>query len=379
AAQAARIEQHIGEVEKAYQRLQPLIAAGADSVNLAVAYGDVCRSMDRPGDAIAALEDRLARSGGLSVTGRKNLHFCLGNLYDRSGDYDKAFEHYRTGNDLRKVDWDPRANSAQVDAIIRAFSREYLVTAPEAGTRSEKPVFVLGMPRSGTSLVEQILASHPAVHGAGELTDLPQLVQQLPALLPTPAPYPGCAPLLNQKALDTLAGRYLERLDALAPDALRVVDKMPGNFSFLGLIELLFPDARVIHCVRDPVDTCLSCYFQDFSGSQFYSYDLGHLGAFYRDYARLMAHWKQVLRIPMLEVAYEELVADQEAVSRRMIEFCGLDWDERCLQFHENRRFVATSSYDQVRRPIYSSSVDRGRHYRPHLAPLIDALRAEQP
>jgi tetratricopeptide (TPR) repeat protein len=374
-AMAARIELQGRSAEAAYQRLAPHIGRGVHNVNLHVVYGEICRSLDRPKDAIPPLESLLAQSQGLTVTNQRNLHFCLGGLYDKAGDYDRAFAHYERGNDLRAVSWDAATNRAQVDAITAAFSKQLMADAPRATVRSQKPVFVLGMPRSGTTLVEQILASHPAVFGAGELPDLLRLVAELPGRLGTDVKYPQCMRLLDQDTTDLLAEAYLQRLEAVAPGAGRVVDKMPGNFSFLGLIELLFPEARVIHCRRDPLDTCLSCYFQDFAMSQPYSFNLAHLGLFYRDYERLMAHWKAVLNIPMLEVSYEELVNDQEQVSRQLVEFCGLEWDDKCLRFHENDRYVATSSYDQVRRPVYSSSVKRWQKYEKHLGPLIDALR----
>ncbi|MEE8428711.1 MAG: sulfotransferase, partial [Gammaproteobacteria bacterium] len=160
-------------------------------------------------------------------------------------------------------------------------------------------------------------------------------------------------------------------------DAVRVIDKMPGNFMHLGLIELLFPDARVIHCQRDSLDTCLSCYFQDFSRSHPYSYQLSNLGVFYKGYRRVMRHWKGLLTIPMMEVQYEDLVANQESVSRQLVDFCGLEWHEGCLQFHNTERFVGTASYDQVRQPMYNRSVGRWKNYEHHLGPLREALEGE--
>ncbi|MFQ5643505.1 MAG: sulfotransferase, partial [Thiogranum sp.] len=155
----------------------------------------------------------------------------------------------------------------------------------------------------------------------------------------------------------------------------RVVDKMPGNFMHLGFIELLFPGARIIHSMRDPLDTCLSCYFQDFSRSHPYSYDFAHLGAFYKSYEKTMQHWRKVLQIPMLEVQYEDLITNQETASRRIVDFCGLEWDDQCYNFHETQRYVATASYDQVRRPIYTSSISRWKNYSEFLAPLREALK----
>ncbi len=376
-AVATRIEQHAGQVEKAYRRLKPLIDSGVEQASIAIAFGEVCSSMNCPEEAIGPLEKLLAGQHALPYVAQCSLHFGLGNLYAKVADHEKAFASYRAGNALRAsvVKWDPEVNRSLVDSIIQAFSKAYLETAPRATLHSQKPVFVLGMPRSGTSLVEQVLASHPAVFGAGELPDIWRMVQNLPVRSTTDPGFPHNISALNPGLLDERAKYYLSLLDELSADAQRVVDKMPGNFRYIGLIELLFPEARVIHCVRDPVDTCLSCYFQDFSGTQPYSCDLEHLGLYHRNYQRLMAHWKETLSIPILDVSYEEMVNDQEAVSRRMIEFCGLDWDDSCLQFHRAERFVATASYDQVRRPIYSSSVRRWEKYKKHLGPLIDALQ----
>lgn len=373
-ALAARIEQHSGKIEQAHARLLPLVATGLKNANIAVAYGEVCRSMDHPGEAIEVLETLLSGKTGLPSTSRRNLHFCLGSLYDKTGNYDMAFTHYKAGNDMRKTGWDPQSSRARIDETIRVFSKEFMQTAPHSTTHSTRPVFVLGMPRSGTSLLEQILASHPAVFGAGELPVLMRIAYNLPAFLGSDLEFPACVTRLNQQSVDRAANHYLQHLTRLSADAPRVIDKMPGNFNFIGLIDILFPGARIIHCMRDPLDTCLSCYFQDFSRTQDYSYNLTHLGLFYRDYERLMAHWKRVVRVPVLDISYEDLVSHQEQVSRKLVDFCGLEWDDRCLHFHRTGRFVATASYDQVRRPIYSSSTRRRDKYREFIAPLIEAL-----
>jgi len=246
---------------------------------------------------------------------------------------------------------------------------------PRASVRSDRPVFIVGMPRSGTSLIEQILASHPQVFGAGELTDIVRLPLSLHTMLGTERKYPQCLSLLTQDRIDTFAQHYLDKLASLSPDASRVIDKMPGNFMHLGFIELLFPDARIIHCMRDPLDTCLSCYFQDFSRSHPYSYDLENLGAFYNEYRKIMQHWRSVLSIPMYEIQYEELVADQEMKSRELVEFCGLEWDERCLNFHETKRYVGTASYDQVRQPMYKKSAGRWKNYENRIDVLKKSLK----
>ena len=179
---------------------------------------------------------------------------------------------------------------------------------------------------------------------------------------------------MTQQKIDRAAKEYLDKLADLSPDALRVVDKMPGNFMLLGYIELLFPDARIIYCKRDPLDNCLSNYFQNFSRTQNFSYNLTHLGVFYKNHVRLMEHWRSIITLPMIEVQYEDMITDQESNSRRIIEFCGLEWDEQCMDFHTSERYVATASYDQVRKPIYKSSVSRWKNYDEFIGPLRKAL-----
>jgi hypothetical protein len=235
-------------------------------------------------------------------------------------------------------------------------------------------VFIVGMPRSGTSLVEQILAAHPAVFGAGELTAIGRI-----SLLRNRAglSYGGWLERLDGAALEGLAARYLRELRALAPGAERVTDKMPFNFLHLGLVELLFPRARVVHCVRNPLDTCLSCYCNGFADAYPFTRDLGALGAYYRGYAQLMQHWHATLRLPLHALSYEKLIAAPERVIRELVAFCGLPWDDACLRFHASARKVSTPSYHQVRKPLYASSVGRYKAYAEHLAPLREALGAD--
>jgi len=228
------------------------------------------------------------------------------------------------------------------------------------------------MPRSGTTLVEQVLASHPAVHGGGELTTLADIVREQAGL--RSCTYPRVLADLEAAEVSALGAEYVRRLRALAPGALRVTDKMPGNFRFLGLIRLALPGARIIHCRRNPVDTCLSCYQQNFHEGHAFTNDLTDLGRYYRAYARLMEQWRRIFPGQFLEVDYEGLVTDFERESRRMLEFAGLPWDDACLRFHQTPRSVDTASRWQVRQPLYRRSVERRRNYERHLGPLREAL-----
>ncbi len=275
---------------------------------------------------------------------------------------------------MRPTPFDPEKTRHGISRKIAFFSRERLARLPRASNESELPVFIVGMPRSGTSLVEQILACHPAVFGAGELRDISRLADSLKAASAPDAEGPEDLAVLDEDSLDDAAAQHLDRLHALGGAAARVTDKMPYNFNNLGLISLLFPRARVIHCVRDPLDTCLSCYFQNFARGNFHSFDLRHVGLFYTQYQRLMRHWRAVLDIPVLDVHYEEHVAEPERVCREMLAFLDLEWDRACLRFHESKRVVKTASRDQVRRPIYTRSAGRWRHYDAYLGPLKEAL-----
>jgi tetratricopeptide (TPR) repeat protein len=318
----------------------------------------------------------LLQTDALDDDRRAVLNFALGRLYDDAGDYGAAFRCLKVANDIRKAQHhhSPEDYSASFDRIITTFSRDLFQQKAGMGSQSERPVFVFGMMRSGTSLVEQILASHPDVHGHGEFDGIRALEYAMAERLGRREPYPDCVPALDAATARDLAEAHLTRLKQGGAAAMRSVDKHVFNYARLGLIALLFPRARLIHCMRDPLDTCLSGYFQDFGPRNVFCYDLEHFGCCYRDYQRLMAHWRAVLPITILDVPYEELIGDQVTWSRKLVDFIGLPWDERCLAFHETERPVFTASLWQVRQPIYSSSIARWRHYAMYLGPLFDAL-----
>ncbi len=378
-ARLVRILEHKGDYAGAQAALRPLLEKGIMHVTAALAYATLSRHIDRREEAIAALESALNTSSNMPFRNRMDAHFTLGKLYEEIKDYENAFRHYETANTLSPERYDSEANERFFAELMDCFGAEKQARRPRASNRSRLPVFIVGMPRSGTTLVEQILSSHPLVHGAGELNDLHEIAESLPETLGTKLPYPGCVDALTRKHMDSIAQRHLERLGRMANGKARVTDKMPHNFLGLGLIDLLFPEARVIHCTRDPLDTCLSIYFLHFNKHHAYSHNLEQMGLYYRQYQRLMAHWKTVLRAPMLEVNYETLVNDPEPTIRNLVEFAGLEWNERCLRFHESKRAVTTLSYDQVRRPLYKKSIARWKHYERHLGPLIAALQEDEP
>lgn len=306
------------------------------------------------------------------------LHFALGKVYDDIGDYPGAFENYRLGNDLAVPDalFDPEIWTAFIDRLIATFTPEFFAQRRDFGSASERPVFIVGMPRSGTTLTEQIIASHPRVAAGGEMQAIAALVAGLPGRLKSARPFPECADELNGAAVRDMAAEYLAALDKFGAGTARTTDKMPMNFQNLGLMALMFPRAAFIHCRRDPLDTCLSCYFAKFGQHLDFSYSQPNLAAYFRGYARLMSHWRRVLPVRLLEVDYEDMVADQEGVSRRLIAHCGLPWDDRCLAFDKTERAVRTASVWQVRQPIYKTSVKRWQRYESFLQPLKLALAA---
>ena len=325
---------------------------------------------------LVAMEALAARDEGLSKADRIHVDFALGKAYADLKDYDRSFAHLLKGNAAKRatIDYDEAWMMALFDRIEAMFTPGFIEARTGSGDPSAMPVFIIGMPRSGTTLVEQIIASHPLVHGAGELPIFNEIVSRVTGAgdaVPFSEPMSG----IDADALHRIGADYVARLRSLAPDSERVTDKMPSNYFFAGLIHLALPNAKIIHCVRDPIDTCLSCFSKLFVAEQKHTFDLGELGRYYRRYEQLMAHWRRVLppgRI--LDVRYEEVVADLDGQARRIIAHCGLPWDDRCLAFHETERPVRTASATQVRQPIYSSAVGRWRVYGQHLDPLLSAL-----
>lgn len=305
------------------------------------------------------------------------LHNALGFLDDRRGAHDAAFTHFAAFNQAvarqqaaQGSTFDPAAHEAFVDKLIEAFPGGDTENSPISSSRGAETIFIVGMPRSGTTLVEQIVASHSQVTGGGELPHLPALVTQI-------ADYPAGFSRLPQARIDELAKTYLKALTAIDPEASRITDKLPLNLMQVGLIARLFPAATVVHCQRDPRDSGLSCFFHNFASGHEFARDLGHIGAFYRGIERLMAHWRRTTSLRLVEVRYEDLVSEPEPAIRRLIGALGLDWEGACLDHRKTRRSVGTASQLQVRQEIGRSAVGRWRQYQAHLQPLLAAL--EQP
>jgi tetratricopeptide (TPR) repeat protein len=317
----------------------------------------------------------------LPVDEQLNLHFALGNAYRDLNRHDLAFAQWSKGNLLKRkmIRYDEAGTLASVKRIASAFSQDVILRNAGLGDPSSAPVFIVGMPRSGTTLIEQVIASHPDVHGAGEIGCLGRVETRRGA--PSPC-YPEDFAEIGPEGLSTFGSSCVGRLKVLAPEsAKRITDKVPTNFWFLGLIHLALPNARIIHVRRNPVDTCVSCFSKLFDNPPPpFAYDLGELGRYFRAYEAIMEHWRRVLpQGAMLEVTYEDVVANFETEARRIISYCELDWNPACLAFDKNRRYVATASSVQVRRPVYRTSVEAWKPYREFLGPLFEALQSVPP
>ena len=331
---------------------------------------------------LATMERLAAKTEGLSKTDRMQLDFGLGKAYADLKDYSRSFKHLLAGNAAKRatVSYDESFTFALFDRIEALFTPDLVAAKSGGGDRSSSPIFVMGMPRSGTTLVEQIIATHPMAHGAGELMTFNEVLLAVRGPDGNSIPYPEFVPAIDSAALQQIGARYVASVQELAAreggaNAQRITDKMPSNYYFAGLIHLCLPNAKIIHTIRDPIDTCISCFSKLFSAEQNHTYDLGELGRYYKRYQRLMEHWRRVLPSGrILDVRYEEVVADLEGQARRIIAHCGLPWDDRCLSFHRTDRPVRTASATQVRQPIYKSAIGRWRVYEEHLGPLLSAL-----
>ena len=364
----------LGRFEEAREAFEKAIALDPRMTGAYFNLADI-RKFTTEDPLLATMEQMAMEIGSFTEEEQTQLHFALGKAYADLGERERSFRRLLAGNALkrRRIDYDEREVLALFDRITESFTPELLRAKQGIGDPSPVPVFVVGMPRSGTTLVEQILASHPKVFGAGELRQLNQAVAQ--ACGAAGAGFPENVAQMTGEQMRGLGAAYLASVRSLAPVAARITDKMPSNFLFVGMMRLALPNARVVHVRRDPVDTCLSCFSKLFAGEQNHTYDLAELGRYYRRYELLMAHWREVLpKSFFLEVQYEQVVADLEREARRIIAHAGLEWSEQCLVFHETKRPVRTASASQVRQPIYKSAVGRWLPYKDLLAPLLAEL-----
>ena len=346
-------------------------------------YSDLCRFKKfKPNDPDITKMEKLMRTSIISSHDRMYLGYALAKAYEDIGQLDKSIENLNGASALKRasVRFDITDVKNNVDAIIKSFTPDVL-NRPEKKIAHQTPVFIVGMPRSGTTLVEQIIASHSRVIGGGELSFLRDVITgqgssdvSISSLSPNNIGYPVGAVSLSDEDLEKIGQTYLNLATKRVKATDTFTDKMPSNFFFIGLIKLALPHAKIIHCKRSPLDTCFSCYSIHFPYGQEFSNDLADLGQYYQEYDRLMGHWKKVLGDDILDMSYEHLVQDPKSGTEKLLAFCDLEWEDGCLEFHKTERQVTTASSAQVRQPIYKTAVKRWQRYAYYLQPLIDAL-----
>jgi len=366
----------LGRLSEAREAAKAAIALAPEEPALFRQLGEL-RTYEKGDPYFSALEAFSRNEASFDDARRVELHFALAKAYADTGRFECEFTQLQRGNRLARsrIPYDEAAALAAIDRARQAFTAEFVRAWQGVGDPSTRPIFIVGMPRSGTSLIEQILASHSGVTGAGELPLFEQVVAEVGSVATDAANFPDIVHHLSEQHFRQIGQRYLAGIQRLAPAAVKVIDKMPTNFLFAGLIHLALPNAIIIHAVRDPLDTCLSMFSKLFRDGNFQAYDLAELGRYYRSYQTLVAHWRQVLPAGrMLDVRYEDLVANPEGQARRIVDRCGLSWEPRCLDFHQTERVVRTASAVQVRKPIFTSSIGRWRAYQPFLGPLLAEL-----
>ena len=366
----------VGRLDEARVQILASIAAN-DSLYGAYANLNDLVDFSKEDELFEKMKTILENAPNLEADMLLPLHFAYAKALDDRGEHAQALHHYITGGRMKRA----QLNYSEVEtveffnSIKQAFPAEIFIQRPFAGNPDDRPVFIVGMPRSGSTLVEQILASHPDVSGAGEVKYLSMALGQLRDRFPSLPKYPMMVENITGPQFNIIADNYIGRINAGSDGARRITDKLLTNYYFVGLIAILFPNAKIINTRRDPIDTCLSAFTKLFKDDMPHSYQLGELGRYYSEYAKLMAHWEKVLPAGvMTTVDYEKVVADTETEARRLIEFLGLDWAPACLEFHKSARPVKTASVAQVRRPIYNSSVKRAKKYGEGLRELIEAV-----
>lgn len=335
-----------------------------------------------PDEAQIDAARKALKQGDLSSDARLRLEHALGKYFEKAKDYDSAFRHFRNSSEVQKAGsrpFDINFYTSKFDKLIKFYTTERIEELARFGSQDERPIFVVGLPRTGTSLTEQILSSHSAVHGAGELIYMHAIAGQIEAPLDQGGlgGYSSQASPLTEQSIKQFCGTYLDGLDKQnSGSSSRITDKYPLNCVHLGLISILFPNAKIIHCQREPLDVAISCYTTLFKLGEDFTNDLVHFGQYYKEYQRLMAHWAAVLPTPYFELQYEDLIGNSEAVTKELIAFCDLPWEDACLQFDRNERTVRTPSIWQVRQKLYGTSIARWRNYESHLLELESFLRA---
>ena len=374
------------ELGLVYQVLGEMDLAGkhflkAISLNHALteAYSNLsaCRRFTPHDREITDLFENELKTPNLPHYQSSNLHFALGKIYDDLGEWANAFRHFELANRQKHIRFNRAEFARQVNNIISVYDREFFDKFPASEQNRSSPIFITGMPRSGTTLTEQILSTSDQVIAIGEKQYIPDITRNMSADLGVTDSYPQCMNHLSRDDIINYSHSYENRALKQSDQSLRSIDKMTSNFLHLGLISLMFPNAKLIHCTRDPIDNGLSCFFQNFSNGVEFSYDLHDIAFYYHQYRKIMAHWEAVLPIPVFELNYRDLIEHQQEKIHELVNFCELDWDDKFLTPQKSKRAVYTASNWQVRQNIYSSSMDRWQNYRSYIKSFIDEINDE--
>ncbi len=365
----AAVYEKTAQLDKGWEVISSLSRDYPKNPFINITYGKYALRNNQQKKAISKLREILQQTN-LKIDDQLSMHMLLGKLYDSISEYQSAYTHFSLANNLKYNDYDIAEFEAQVSSIIDYFSIEKYKKLPSSTNQSSDCIFIIGMPRSGTSLVEQIISSHSTVFGGGELQYVPQLSQSMAQH----AQYPQLFDHVCTDELNSYANELIELMKNLLPDSQRITDKLPHNFLFVGLIHKLLPNAKIINCIRNPVDTCLSCYFQHFGGYHPYAYNLSHLGKYYQQYSKLTYHWESKLQIPVYNVYYEKLIQDTKNEVKGMLNYLELDWEDECMEFHKQKRAINTASYTQVNKEIYTGSMNRWLNYESHISELLKSL-----
>lgn len=371
----ASIHIHNRDFQAANDILLPIISANnIASIDIINAYQRICKRFNTCSLLLDYMDYVERECADTDANNTSRIRFSKAKVLEGMKDYNSAFREYEAANNLAKKYYYPIELELAVNQVRSVFTYDYLLRSRQSRA-SNKYIFIVGMPRSGTSLVEQILDSHSEVYGAGELDCL----QNITETMQSPdnfSHYPLCMPDLDEESLTDYANAYIDEVGTLVDtDAEIIIDKMPHNFMYAGLITQLFPESRIIHCKRDPIDNCLSIYFQNFNDAHAYANTLSNIAHHYKIYADLMNYWISILGERIHTVDYEKLVRDFDSESRSLVAHCGIEWEDSCSEFFKNRRHVSTASQDQVNKPLYTASIGRWRNYEKHITELTDQLK----
>ena len=376
------IEAHCnrGSILQVQGRFQEAIESFSKAIQLKPDFAEVYYNLSKikthyEYDEMIRNMESLYHRKDISPQQREYLAFALGKAFEDLKEHNKSFNYILEGNRIKRgtYDYKTEIDVERFNKLKEVFSSTFFSSHTKTGNPDETPIFILGMPRSGTTLVEQILASHSQVHGAGELLNLFKIANGIHTYQKKEE-FPACMLHLNDEGFITLGSSYLQGLRKHSTSKRFITDKMPHNFRLIGLIKVILPKAKVIHCMRNPMDNCLSVFKNRFSQANHYAYNLKELGEFYYHYLDLMNHWRATIPHFIYDISYEALVLDQEQETKKLLNYCQLPWEETCLSFYKTERPIATSSYTQVRRPMYSDSVNLWMKYESELEPLKKAL-----